>query len=191
MVKELGLDFHHVPIPPDSWAKLLSAEYLAINPNGKVPAIKDGDFILWESLAINLYLARRHPSSDLAPGTLEQEALAWQWTIWAASELDLPMITLALHRLLLPEGKRDEELARESWNTLRVPFGVLDEALVRGPYLLGATFTVADLNVASVMYRCLYLDLGRWSHLTKWLRACFSRDAARAALQMRELQVPS
>src|SRR2546430_5813612 len=83
LAKELGLDYEHVPIEigPGGARK---AEYLAINPNGRLPAIDADGFILWESLAITLYLAKKH--DRLYPTTLEGEAKAWQWSLWARSE---------------------------------------------------------------------------------------------------------
>jgi len=191
MILELNVDYRHVPVGPSDRGELASAQFLALNPNARVPVIEHGEFVLWESLAINLYLARKYPSAGLAPATLEQEALAWQWTLWANSVLDEPVITVARHRLLLSKAERDEQLADSTWNALKKPFAVLEGALCRQPFLLGSAFTVADLNVASVMYRCLYLDMDEWPRVGLWLQQCFSRPAARAALEMRELKVPS
>lgn len=78
IAKELGLDYEHIPteIGPVGARK---PEYLAINPNGRLPAIEDDDFVLWESLAITLYLAKKH--QRLYPATLDGEARAWQWSL--------------------------------------------------------------------------------------------------------------
>jgi glutathione S-transferase len=78
IANELGLDYEHIPIEIGP-AGARKAEYLAINPNGRLPAIDDGGFVLWESLAITLYLAKKH--GRLYPATLEGEAKAWQWSL--------------------------------------------------------------------------------------------------------------
>src|SRR5204862_8267567 len=77
IAKELGLDYDHVPIEIGP-AGARKPEYLAINPNGRLPAIDDDRFVLWESLAITLYLAKKH--GRLYPATLAGEAKAWQWS---------------------------------------------------------------------------------------------------------------
>src|SRR5262245_66683813 len=80
MCRELGIPFEQKNVHfADGSAK--TAEYLAINPNGRIPAIQDGEFTLYESMAINLYLARKHPG-PLSLATLEEEARAWQWSFW-------------------------------------------------------------------------------------------------------------
>ena len=84
MAKELGLDYEHDPVEiGDAGAR--TPEFLAINPNGRLPVIVDDGFVLFESLAITLYLAKKHSLGRLYPGTLEGEARAWQWSLWAVT----------------------------------------------------------------------------------------------------------
>ena len=88
MANELGLDYENVPIHfADGSAK--TPDYLAVNPNGRIPAIDDNGFKLWESMAINLYLAKKH-GSGLLPKTMENEAHAIQWSFWAMTEVEKP-----------------------------------------------------------------------------------------------------
>ena len=86
--------------------------YLAVNPNGRIPAIDDNGFKLWESMAINLYLAKKH-GSGLLPKTMEDEAQAIQWSFWAMTEVEKPALAVLLHRFFLPEDERDSKLADE------------------------------------------------------------------------------
>jgi glutathione S-transferase len=81
MTTELGLDFEHDPIVFDD-PRLKSAAFLALNPAGAIPTIDDDGFALAESLAINLYLAKKHDLGGLYPTTLEGEAQAWRWSLW-------------------------------------------------------------------------------------------------------------
>src|SRR4051812_6726861 len=83
---ELGLDYEIVPIQSAD-GSMKSPEYLAINPNGKIPAMQDGDLVLWESIAINCHLARSH-GKGLWPDTPKGEALALQWSFWAVAEVE-------------------------------------------------------------------------------------------------------
>ncbi|HTC02344.1 MAG TPA: glutathione S-transferase N-terminal domain-containing protein, partial [Xanthobacteraceae bacterium] len=86
VAEELGLDYEHLPIEIGE-AGARTPEFLAINPNGRLPVIVDDGFVLFESLAITLYLAKKHATGTLYPGTPHGEALAWQWSFWAIGEV--------------------------------------------------------------------------------------------------------
>ena len=156
-----------------------SPEYLAVNPNGRIPAIDDGGLKLCESMAINLYLAKKH-DKGLWPKSLEGEAQALQWSFWAITEVEKPALAALLHRMFLPEGMRDPKLADEGEQQLQKPLKVLDEALARTGYLVGSSFTVADLNVASILSwaRLARVDLSAFPHVKQWLTAALQRPAA-------------
>jgi glutathione S-transferase len=181
---ELGLDYEHLPIEiGDAGAR--SPEFLAINPNGRLPVIVDGDFVLFESLAITLYLAKKHATGTLYPATLEAEAKAWQWSFWAIAEVDRGVNIWSLHALRLPPAERNAGLREEALKTVAAPFRVLDAALAETPYLLGNDFTVADLNVAAVISRAADMDLSAVPRLEAWLARCLERPAARQALALK------
>ena len=186
MAKELGLPYEH--IETDIAGGSRRPEFLAINPNGHIPAIDDDGFRLWESMAINLYLAKKYGSaSGLYPSSLEDEARAWQWSFWGMTEVERPVLTALFNRVLLPEDKRDAAAADEAERQMQQPLKVLDGALAATPYLLGQQFTIADLNVASILSwaRPARIDYGPFPKLADWSRRCAERPAARAA---RELQ---
>jgi glutathione S-transferase len=184
IAKELGLDYEHLPIEiGDAGAR--SPEFLSLNPNGRLPFIDDDGFVLFESLAITLYLAKKHSNGKLYPGTLEGEAKAWQWTSWALTEVDRGVNIWSLHAVRLPPGDRDAAKRDEALKVLAPPFKVLDAALAKQPYLLGDDFTVADLNVAAVISRAIDMDLSAVPNLKVWLTRCLGRPAARDALALK------
>ena len=183
MAAELGLDYEHIPVEIGA-AGARQPDYLAINPNGRLPAIDDDGFVLWESLAINLYLAKKH--GRLYPAKLEDEARAWQWCLWAANEVERPVNIWSLHAIRLPPEDRNPATIAEALKILGPPFRVLDGALEERPYLLGSDFMVADLNVAAVISRAIAMDLSETPHLAAWLKRCLGRPAARAAGRLRE-----
>ena len=186
LAKELGLDYENVPINmADGGTR--TPEYLKINPNGHIPAIDDDGFVMWESMAINLYLAKKYAAGSLYPARLEDEARAWQWSFWGMTEVERPVLTAMFNRALLPEDKRDAALADDSERQLQQPLKVLDQAVATQPYLLGEHFTVADLNVASILSwaRPARIDFGPFPKAADWLKRCAERPAARAA---RDLQ---
>jgi glutathione S-transferase len=184
MAEELGIAYEHLPIEiGDAGAR--TPEFLALNPNGRLPVIVDDGFVLSESLAITLYLAKKHSNGKLYPGTPEAEAKAWQWSFWAIAEVDRAVNIWSLHAVRLPPAERDAALRHEALKILIDPFKVLDAAVARQPYLLGESFTVADLNVASVISRAVDMELAAAPHLKSWLTRCLDRPAARAALALK------
>ena len=185
MAKELGLDYQHVKVDFAS-GETRESGFLALNPNGQVPVIDDDGFILWESMAINLYLAKKYGMGGLYPSRLEDEARAWQWSFWGMTEVERPVLTAMMNRAVYPEEKRDKAAAGAAERALAQPLKVLDGALGRSPNLLGESFTVADLNVASILAwaRPAQIDMSAVPKLAEWLKNCAERPAARAARQM-------
>lgn len=181
---ELGLDYQHLPIEIGE-AGARTPEFLALNPNGRLPLIVDDGFVLFESLAITLYLAKKHSYGRLYPANLQDEALAWQWSFWAISEVDRGVNIWSLHAVRLPPAERDAHKRDEALKVLAAPFQVLDAAVAGRPYLLGDDFTVADLNVAAVISRAVDMDLSAVPNLKTWLVRCLDRPAARTALALK------
>jgi glutathione S-transferase len=184
VAKEVGLDYEHIPIEiGDAGAR--TTEYLAVNPNGRLPAIEDDGFVLWESLAITLYLAKKHSFGRLYPSDLRDEAKCWQWSLWALNEVDRGVNIWSLHAVRLPEAERDAAKRDEALKVIARPFQVLDAALSKQDYLVGSEFTVADLNVAAVISRAVDMDLSAVPNLKAWLTRCVERPAAREALALK------
>ena len=183
MAGELGLDYDHKPYAPRS-PETRTPEYRALNPNGRVPTIDDDGFILSESMAINLYLAKKH--GKLYPSDPKNEALAWQWSLWETDRLDRQLVNYVRHSSELPEGERKKDIAESSWKEVAESFDVLETALAKSQWLAGPEFSVGDLNVASALYRGLFLDLSKWPKVDAWLKKSWDRPAARAARAMRE-----
>jgi glutathione S-transferase len=185
MAEELGIPYAHLPIEIGA-AGARAPEFAGLNPNGRLPFIVDGDFVLFESLAITLYLAKKHSAGKLYPGSLHGEALAWQWSFWAISEVDRGVNIWSLHAVRLPPDERDAGLREAALKVIAAPFGVLDAALTGKRYLLGDDFTVADLNVAAVISRAIDMDLSAVPSLKGWLTRCLERPAARTALALKD-----
>ena len=178
LLKELDLPFEHVPTHflDGSTRK---PEFLAVNPNGRVPAIDDDGFRLCESMAINLYLAKKH-GGPLAPADLREDALATQWSFWVVTEVEKPLLFASANRKLFAEGSRDDEQAQMAITKLDRPFKVLNAHLAQRRWLLGDRFTVADLNVATVMDLAPQcgISLEAWPCVDEWHRRCLARPAA-------------
>ena len=157
---------------------LQTPEYLRLNPNARIPTLVDGDLVLWESMAINLYLAQKYdgPMHGADPKVL---GLAAQWSFWAMLEVEHLLLNLLEHRALLAEFARDPSAAERNELLLKKPLGILNDALAGGDYLAGNSFTVADLNVAGIVIwgKMARLDLSVYANLTRWLDTCLARPA--------------
>jgi glutathione S-transferase len=182
MLGELGIAYKHkdgLPWSPET----NTADYLALNANARVPTIDDDGFVLSESMAINLYLAKK--AGKLYPDNPRDEALAWQWSLWETDRLDRQIVTYVRHTTALPQAERKADMAEAAWKEVAPAFDVLESALAGTPWLAGKAFSVAEVNVAGALYRALTMDLKRWPHIDKWLRTCWERPAAKTASAMR------
>lgn len=153
--------------------------FLSINPNGKCPALVDDGFALFESLAINLYLAKKY-GGPLGPQNLQEDALMTQWSLWSATEVEKPLLLAsAILSLFTPSAPSNEEL-NMALQKLSRPWSVLDRHLERQPFLVGDRFTVADLNVASVMHLIPIagIEISAWPSMERWLLSCLARPSA-------------
>lgn len=178
MLNEIGLPYDRKPLSFRPGAEK-PAEFLALNPNGKCPVLVDGDFALFESLAINLYLARKY-GGTLGPQSPEEEALMTQWSFWVATEVEKPLLLLSAVRYLFePHAPADEDTATALGKLARA-WNVLNAHLENRPYVLGERLTAADINVAAVMHFILVadIDISAWPNMKRWLEMCLSRPAA-------------
>ena len=181
--RELGLSYEHVR-HQFTGPEIKGAEYLAINPMGAVPAIVDDGFPMFESLAINLYLARKN--GRLWPRSVEGEGLVYQWTIFACGEVEPLIGQWYAHHAYLPPEKRKPELKEDAAAKLPRRLDALDSVLAKRTWLCDDAFTIGDLNLAVVLYRAPAFGLERWPHVREWHTRCYSRPAAKAAIAERE-----
>ncbi|HEY9644435.1 MAG TPA: glutathione S-transferase family protein [Coleofasciculaceae cyanobacterium] len=139
-LEELGLPYEFVTLDMQS-GEHRQPDYLTINPFGKVPAIAEGDFKLWESGAILLYLSEKHDASLTTP---EHHAEAAQWVLFANATLGPGVFV---------ETSREREMPRL--------FSSLDQIFQQQPFLMGDRFTVADVAVGSTLaYMPIMLKIG-------------------------------
>jgi glutathione S-transferase len=178
LANELGLSFKQVPIIqhyrlkdpiPAGVVHTKSPEFLKVNPNGHIPTIDDDGVVLHESLAINLYLAKKHGGA-LAPANVVEDGAMSMWSLWAVTEVEPNALSL-LYKGTAPA---ETEIA-----ALRAPFAVLDAALAKDGYLVGGRFTVSDINVAEIVRYAQGAPslFDAAPHVKSWLAACQARPA--------------
>ncbi len=189
LLDEMGVGFRHIPViqayklpdplAPDAPPNTRSPDFLALSPQGAIPVMEDGDLVLSESLAINLYLAQAY-GGVLGPKNAAEGALMTQWALYGAATVEPPALAImfahAQGRAGTDEGKA--EIAAQA-DILRRPFAVLDEHLARDGLMLGGRFTVADINMAEIV-RYAQPEAGliaEFPALDHWLKACQARPS--------------
>ena len=175
-LEELGVNYEHNPMPTTD-AK--SPAHLRLNPNGHVPVLEDDGVVVWESMAINLYLAEKYGKNSLWPSDPAERADVYKWSFFAMTEVEPHLVTLLRNRVMNPPDQRDEKAAQAAVEALKAPMNALEESLKGKEYLLGKNFTIADLNVAAVMSWApmMKLDLSSWPNVSAWLQKCLGREA--------------
>jgi len=196
LLYETNTEFGHIPViqayrlPEEKPAGVVhtrSPEFLAISPQGAIPVLKDGDFILTESLAINLYLAKQI-GGDLAPRTAQEEAEMTQWALYAITSIEpfaLPILyAVTQGRTATAEGAAEVvDLRRQ----LERPMAVLESHLAADGYMVGGRFTVADINTAEIVRYATVAPgfLDAYPAVKAWLAACQARPAFQKMWQLR------
>jgi glutathione S-transferase len=176
LANELEIPFRHVPVMqryrlkeplPPGVVHTKAPEFLKVNPNGHIPSIDDDGVVLHESLAINLYLAKKH-GGPLAPRNVVEDGEMGMWALWSVTEVEP-------HSLPIAQNGPSEATV----NALRAPFGVLDKALEKTGFVVGGRFTVADINLVEIVrYAQRAPELFEAAPRVKaWLAACHARPA--------------
>ena len=155
-----------------------SEAFLKVNPNGKVPALVDNDFVMSESVAINLYLADKY-KPELLGTSVNERAKINQWSIWAIADLQPPLIDIFIQLVFVPEDRRDANAIEKAQKKLPTLLETLDNELSNKTYLVGDNFTLADLNVHSVVSITNHVkyDLSKYTHINKWINTISERPA--------------
>lgn len=159
-LEELRADYRHVPLG-GSHGGLNDPQYLAMNPNGLVPTLRDGGLTLWESHAIVRYLAARYGAGSLFPVDAAERAIVDQWTDWTASTFQPAWIAVFWLLVRTPEPQRDEvAIERSVAATLRC-FRILEARLAEVPFLAGGQLSYADIVTGAAMFRWMTLPVER------------------------------
>ncbi len=157
-------------------------EFLALNPNGAVPTLVDGDFVLTESRAIMQYLASKKPESGLLPRDEQARADITRWQFWDAAHFSPQLGTLGFEKLIkgmVGLGDPDVAKVNEALTNFRRWTAVLDKRLNGKQYVVGNTMTLADLTLASSLMYAKQVDapLGEFPNVQAWFSRISDLDA--------------
>jgi glutathione S-transferase len=178
MLEECGVPYEHEDLSQYPTMEEKAAATRKIYALGKVPFLKDGELLLAESMAINIYVARTY-GKHLWPKSEADQARALQWSFFAVTEIDPPLVQLLIERAFRREADRNAENEKKNAELIKRPLAYLEPSLGNRPYLLGQEFTVADLNVACIfsMAAGAKLDLAPYPAVNAWTERCLGRPA--------------
>lgn len=188
LCKEAGIEFEHVDVTINhEKARCKASWYQDLNPNARVPTIDDNGVVLWESAAINLYLAERY-QSELWPKDLAARGRLLQWTFFVTSDIEPDMVAIRMHRQVLPEQRRSADLAAAAEERLPTKLAILECHLSENKFFGGDHWDLSDFMVASVCYTLLVMryDLSQYPNFNRWLRVSLDRPKAREARRLRD-----
>ena len=158
-----------------------TSDYLAMNPNGRVPTIWDGDFSLWESNACVRYLAEKYGDGSLYPEKLETRADADRWMDWQQTTLLPAYNDMHFGLIRMAPEERNQETIEASRKNTGGCMAILNEVLAEHEFVTGSLFTVADIALGVIPYRWFALDISRprHVHLERWYSRLTEREPYR------------
>jgi len=194
LLEEIGAAYELALVDRDNNAHK-SPEYLRLNPSGRIPVLIDGDLVLFETAAICLHLADRHPEANLAPplGTAER-ATFYKWLIYLTNTLQTELITYFYPQRLADDEAAAAQVKRHAEERIGGMLDIIEAQLVAsgGPYLLGDRYTAADpfLMMLSRWTRGTARPAKTMPHLARFLETMAARPAVQRAFTMEKLSPP-
>ncbi|WP_133493462.1 glutathione S-transferase family protein [Alcanivorax sp. 24] len=181
LLNELGLEYQMLPVDILK-GETREADFLALNPAGKVPVLVDGDLVITESSAIQLYLADKYSQAGFIPEVVEDRAKMYRWIFFLATEIEQPLWRIARHTFLYPKEKQlpqDVDLARQECLEM---LAVLEQHMKTHEFMVADRLSVADFNTAYT------LD---WANEEKMLRGFPALSAYLTSMYSRPTAPPS
>jgi glutathione S-transferase len=159
-LSELGVEYKRHSIGTKA-GDLETKEYKSLNPNSKIPTIRDNGFVLWESHAVIRYLARQYGLGTLCPEDHQKAAISDQWMTWSTDSFMGTFFPVFWQLVRTEEKDRDyakiAEMAQQSAGILKV----LDDHLVSNNFVAGDQFTFGDIPLGVLLHKYFVLDIKR------------------------------
>lgn len=187
VLEEIGVAYQAMPIDMMQKREHKLPAYLQLNPNGKVPCLVDKGLVLWESIAINRYLAEKY-KPELLGRDLKTRAHVAQWSTWSQVELQPPMIDIVIQTVFTPAEKRNAGVIESAHAALPPKLAVLDAYLKDKTYLVDENLSLADFDVASVVNITNALKIPRAGYpaLEAWFNRMQERPSYQKWMEMRK-----
>lgn len=177
---ELGLDVERIDVG-GPFGGNDDPEYLAKNPNGRIPTLEDGTFVLWESNAIVRHIAETRGGEPWYPADAGRRALAGQWMDWYLTTMHPPMTVIFRGLIRTPPSERDLAVIEAARDAAAAAWTLLDAHLSGHAFVTGNTPSMGDIPVGCSVYRWFNLDIKRpdLANLTRWYATLCARPQYR------------
>ncbi|HEY8594378.1 MAG TPA: glutathione S-transferase family protein [Devosiaceae bacterium] len=177
-LEEVGAQYERVDAG-GKFGGLDRPDYLALNPNGLVPTLQDGDLTIWESHAIVRYVAARFGAGSLWPTDIAARAVTDQWAEWTNTTFQPAWIGLFTRLVRTPPAKRNPEAIQAAFNASLRAFGMLEDRLGQTHFLGGDELTYADIVAGVSLYRWFSMDIPRpqMPNVEAWHKRLLERPA--------------
>ena len=166
---ELGVEFDRTDLG-GKFSGNKEKSYLDMNPNGLVPTIQDGDFILWESNSIMRYLNEKYGRGELLPSTVEGRANANRWMDWQLSALNPSIVPLFSNLIRTPADKRDPKVVQAALDKTSAAWQMVENQLVHSAFVASENLSLGDIPIGVWAYRWFNLPIERprFTRLDAW-----------------------
>ena len=183
LLAELDVAHEHIELGGD-FGGLDSAEFLAMNPHGRVPVLRDGDTAVWESDAILRYVAAQYGDAKLWHADPRERADVDAWLAWAETTLQPPWIELFWRAVRTPAEMQKPEIIARLLRAATSCFETLDRRLAQHAYLAGDRFSLADIPAGMTLFRWFEMEIDRPNtpHVERWYASLKERSAYRTAI---------
>jgi glutathione S-transferase len=185
LLGELELEFHYEDVG-GAHGRLDTPEFLRMNPHGRVPVLRDGSTVIWESHSILRYLAASYGSQALWPADPGKRSQADRWMDWSQTALQPAFMQLFWGYFRTPRALWDRAGLEPAIEACDIRFGLLDEQLARLPFLAGHELTLADIPAGTTLFRYfgMGVDVPRHPNVDAWYARLCAREAYRAAVMV-------
>ena len=185
MLAETGQPFDHIELG-GKFGGLDDPAFLKLNPHGKVPVLRDGDTIVWESNAIVSYLAATYSAGSMWPEEPAERAIADQWMEWAQTRLYPDSNRLFWLSVRTPEADRDQDKISATFDRLKGYYEILERQLEGRDYVAGNQLTIADIPTGATLFRYFEMDIERphLPNIENWYARLCTRGAYQSSVMI-------
>jgi glutathione S-transferase len=184
-LEEIGVGYEHIELG-GKFGGLDRPAYRTMNPNAKVPTLRDGELVIWESNAIVRYLAAQYASGLLYPTEPVERAIVDQWTDWTGTTFQPAWIGVFWNVYRTKPANRNAEKIRAAYAEAHACLAILEDRLSHVPYLAGEDLTHADIvaGIAGFRWYTMGIDTGNYPAVQAWYERLSQRPAYRKGVMV-------
>jgi glutathione S-transferase len=184
VLEEIGAPYEAIRLNLDS-REHEQADYKKLNPNGRIPTLVDGDFVIFETAAICQYLADKHPEARLAPAEHPLRGRHYQWLTYMTNTVQVGFLDWFHPDWTFADPAQQAALKAAAEQKLTRSFQILDDGIGGGAYMLGDTFSLCDIYLAMLTRwsRFLAQPMWRWANIERVVGTTYTRPAFQRMLQ--------